>query len=135
MKRYLRLSLVFILVLTGGKAFGADYTFTIPVELSTLPPEVNRFHVACWVYAPSWNTIGRQMTNLPSGGNFHGNISVEVNAGPGRNPAELTHYECKGSFTGNVGGQSVHFFSYTSPTFPLAPNAPFVLHIPRTPIR
>jgi hypothetical protein len=121
-----------------------QFTFTVPVQVSNLPPTVELMRVTCGLYyGTPLRTIGDPATRetivtipqVPSAaggtvGEFSGDVVVVQNVRPGLDPALVTHYSCRGLFQGTEGGAVVGYFDTTnpdSPRFPLADGAPFRL--------
>lgn len=110
-------------------ASASDFTFTIPVSFSNLPPEVTQFYVSCYAQLPSGASVGQGGRSLPiTGGGYTGDFSVEFNALPGYDPATATRYQCSGYFIGTnpAGGVAPRYFETSyGPRFPLVTGAPF----------
>lgn len=85
---------------TPTPARAGEFNFTIPVELTNLPPAIQRGYVRCFVQqqtstAPLLNIgEGRSPEFAITGGGFSGNVLVEVNATRGLNPAQANYYSC-----------------------------------------
>jgi len=133
--RYQLIGLLLALPFVPLSALAEEFTITVPIDVRNLPPNVNGMLLACWVYSRTGNIgIGRLRVNI-SGGNYRGDAVIPFNVSPGQDPATVTSYECAGSFVGEEGGGTVHYFSSSSgPTFPLASGAPFKLNTGRKPI-
>ncbi len=121
-----------VLVLVSALATPAaafDFTFTIPVQFTNLPPEVTQFLVGCYVQVPSGATVGQGSRMIPiTGGGFTGDVTLQFNANTGMDPATATRYQCSGYFFGSGPTTSVvpHYFETSyGPRFPLAAGAPF----------
>lgn len=113
----------------------ADFTFTVPVKLSNLPPDSRTVGVSCLVYTSATarpggsGHVGTGFTSSPvSGGAFDGEVTVAVTTNTGVDPATVTHYSCALSITAPLRGR-LQTFSYgyaaVPSTLPLAPGAPF----------
>jgi hypothetical protein len=76
---------------------GAQFTFSVPVQLRAIHPDANSLAVHCSVgrrIAGDWIGTGRQMASLDGGGNFMGTVTVKLNVNPGRDPSEADVYRC-----------------------------------------
>ena len=117
-------------------AWGADFTFTVPVALSNLPPDSRGGFVNCILFAPI--RPGRPTGPLDGGGGsthftissgaYRGEVVVPVDAPAGIDPATVTEYSCAISFNATLRGSDhqFSFFNLGAPTtFPLAPGAPY----------
>lgn len=117
-----------------GTCAATDFTFVIPVSVHNLSSEVARIGTNCevWTVARGGIEIGQgtpQYGNIV-GGAFGGDITVQFNALAGRDPALGAYYHCNAWFLGTapVGGVAAMYFAYpSSPTFPVAAGAPFVI--------
>ena len=130
---------------SSGCVWAADFTFTVPVALSNLPPDSRGGFVNCTLLkairpggpaAPLGG--GGGSTNFTiSGGAFRGNVTVPVNSPAGVDPATVTDYFCAISFNATLRGadHQFSFFNLGAPTtFPVAPGAPYNPNV-RGPIR
>jgi len=126
-----------VLSFASGPTWAADFTFTVPVELSNLPPDSRRGVVSCAlrtsaVGTPRSGTVGVGNGHglfTISGGDYRGEVTVTANADPGVDPATVTHYTCGLAFYATLRG-SDHQFAYwytaaPGPALPLAPGAIF----------
>jgi len=120
-----------------ASASAEDFTFTVPVELASLPAEINYGWAFCDLVirepgrsALSAGNAGRGFTI--SGGAYRGEVTVAVNASPGIEPARVTHYKCYLSLAGTLRGERVTYSfrdeGFTLP-LPVAPGAPFTPRI------
>jgi hypothetical protein len=135
-----------LIALVAQRAGASDFSITIPVRLSNLPPNVQRLSIGCGVYEyrPGIaRVIGQKSPPVlveMSGGGYSGNVVVSINAAPGQDPANATDYQCSAYFiasdpAGTVGGVPIFYFqTAASPTFPLAAGAPFHLDTGRQPM-
>jgi hypothetical protein len=110
MSRTIGLMLAGSLLLPGTlPAMAADFTFEVPVELSTVPADVTQAYIYCTAlrYSNTSNllsdprpqislTVGRPIPL--SGGGYRGTVRVEADAQPGRRPNEANGYECHLAF-------------------------------------
>ena len=117
----------------------ADFTFTVPVQVSNLPPDSRNASVHCLVYrvgrlrpgaspAPDSSGAALMGTGTLAGGAFRGEVTVTVNANPGVDPATITDYSCGLSFVATQRGRDTQFAYWVTAvpsTLPLAPGAPF----------
>ncbi len=121
-----------VLSFASGPAWTADFTFTVPVEVSNLPPDSRRGRVDCGLHInlrpgtrPAPVGGGQSMFAI-SAGAYRGEVTVAVNANSGIDPATVTHYTCGLAFIATVRGRDKSF-SYnlndTPPTLPVAPGA------------
>ncbi|MHB8883420.1 MAG: hypothetical protein ACYC69_18180 [Thermodesulfovibrionales bacterium] len=122
-----------ILSLASGPVWAADFTFTVPVEVSNLPPDSRQGAVSCSLHTSPARLGAAGVGNgyVPftiSSGAYRGEVTVTANANPGIDPVTVTHYSCALSFYATLRGTD-HQFSYwlTSrpSTLPVAPGAPF----------
>lgn len=144
MNKLLRNTLLAAVLLAAAPcALAEDYNISVPLQFASLPPNVSALQLACLVYTNEPRLggrnigIGRKRVEI-SGGALRASATVNFNANAGQDPSSATHYECVGSFTGDEGGATVHYYSegVSSAKFPLASGAPFrlktgVLPIPR----
>src|SRR3989344_4043384 len=108
-----------VLSFASGPTWAADFTFTVPVELSNLPPDSRMGSVSCAlrtsaVGTPRSGTVGvgnGRGTFTISGGAYRGEVTVTANANPGVDPATVTHYTCGLAFYATLRG-SDHQFAY-----------------------
>lgn len=131
MKKWL-LALAFAFFATP--AFAEDFTITVPVEFSALPPNVDRLFVSCQVIEENLSRVtvaaGRE---LPiTGGAYRGDVVFAVNANAGRDPSLAVQYRCVAWLIGRTpSNPNQRYFGGASESllerFPLAPGAPVVL--------
>lgn len=109
-------------------AAAADFTFTVPVAIASVPPEVNQFTVECNVGGETTTStigVGRTTTRM-SGGAFSGDVIVEVTASGGADRASATRYQCRmwlgarDPSTGAIVTYYINGIGGGGPTFPLA---------------
>jgi hypothetical protein len=133
---------VVALSFASGPAWAADFTFTVPVELSNLPPDSRMGQVSCLlltrpVRAGGLGTLAgtARGTFAISGGAFRGEVTATGDANPGVDPATITNYSCGFGFTATLRGRDQTFlygmWAGTS-TLPLAPGAPFIPRVDGT---
>ncbi len=119
-----------IAVATPSRA--TDFTAVVPVQLSHIPPDMAYFQVMCQVFSASGEQIASAGADaVPiTGGAFSGDVTVSMDASPGRDPATASSYQCNGFFM-TLTPPRHNYFDYMSSThpatFPLQPGAPFVL--------
>jgi hypothetical protein len=100
----------------------ADFVFTVPVDVSNLPPEVTHISVCCQVSAggrlvgPGGTCAARRAV---SGRAYRGDFVVEYNANPGVDPATATNYNCNAWFHALVDGAQITVNSRTAGSLPL----------------
>lgn len=127
--------LAIALGLPSAPAWAEDFTFTVPVQVSNLPPDSTRVGVSCHLYTNAAARPGGRghVGSLYgfaaiSGGAFRGEVTAASNANPGVDPATVTHYSCALGITARLRGRD-HTFLYgdsaAPSTLPLAPGAPF----------
>ena len=123
-------------------ALAADFTFTVPVELASLPAEINYGWVNCELAIREPGRAARSAGNAGqgfriSGGAHRSEVTVAVNAAPGIEPARVTHYKCYLVLDGTLRGERVSYNfrdeGFTLP-LPVAPGAPFTPRI-ESPVR
>ncbi len=119
-------------------ASASDFTFTVPVALHNLAPEINQGEVRCYVYKPrdvgfgnsTWVGSGTALFAVVRGEAMR-DVTVAFNANDPSNLPFADTYECKvtdfwtqsnvelGLWHQDASGRTVT-------TFPLSPSAPFV---------
>lgn len=127
--------------LAANTAHAGQFTITVPVRVSSLPPNVDGMLLTCMLYTNEPRLggrnigVGRQRVNI-AGGAYSGNATVSFDVAAGQDPATATHYQCTGSFVGGESGATVHYFAKTAGAteFPLAAGAPFRLDTGVAPI-
>ena len=125
-----------VLSFASGPAWAADFTFTVPVALSNLPPDSRTGGVSCSLHTspvgtPRTSTVGvgnGYGSFTISGGAYGGDVTVAVNANPGVDPATVTHFSCGLAFVATLRGRDQQFAYWLTaarggPTLPLAPVA------------
>jgi zona occludens toxin (predicted ATPase) len=141
MKNAFRLALAFALLASAAAIRAEDFNFTVPVQVSNLPPNVEELTIVCAALAPAatsgaanhvnFETVGYASVRVTiAGGAYRNDVAVRVNASPGKDPRMATQYRCEGTFKGRERGAVVYYFSggkQQPPVFPLAPGAPFSL--------
>jgi hypothetical protein len=87
----------------ASRAFAQPFTFTVPVKVSNLLPEVTAVEVQCLVYlnkveGVDWSSnVGTGSKSLPvdaATGNLSSTFQVGVNLKPGLSPADAKWYVC-----------------------------------------
>lgn len=121
------------LIPAHAPAAGPHFTFTVPLELNNLPPEINEYSVRCTVIAGVGLLARGETRGAISSGRFRGDVVVNVTVPePARNPSDATAYKC-GLHLSGVNDLNVsatvpsNRFSYMDDSFtrfPLAPGAP-----------
>jgi hypothetical protein len=128
------------LLFTGlaGQAFAYDFTFTVPIQFSGLPSDVYQFALSCDAELASGLPVGHALRMVPiTGGGYSGDVTLQFNADPGRDPATAVRYSCSAYFFGRDPPGAVgprYFYDPSSPTFPLVAGAPFRLRTGLTPL-
>ncbi len=124
----------------SGIATAEDFTFTVPVEITNLPPEINYGTAYCELIIREPGRGTRTAGNVGrgfriSGGAYRGDVTVAVNAAPGVEPGSVTHYKCFLELTGTLRGTPVSYNfrdeGFTLP-LPLAAGAPFTPRVEGT---
>jgi len=134
-KKFSRFAVICVAVLmpTVAAATEPHFTFTIPLELNSLPPEVTGYQVSCAVLA-GLSMIGSGETSGPiSGGTFRGDAVVTVMVtGINPDPSRATNYSCGLHLTGVIDisrpdqtGNRAVYMDDSNTRFPLATGAPF----------
>lgn len=124
MKRTAFTCAIVLAVFVAGStiAQAADFTFTVPVDVSNLPSEITYIKVCCYAAANTalvgsgHSCAGRRSV---SGGAYRGTFTVEYNARPGVDPATADRYTCYVAFEAMVSGRSVEVAGYTMGSLPL----------------
>jgi zona occludens toxin (predicted ATPase) len=135
MKNAFRPALAFALFLGASSARAEDFNFTVPVQASNLPPNVEGLTVVCAALARGdvgLGAIGGASVRVAvTGGAYRDDVVVRFNANPGKDPRLATRYQCVGAFDGHERGVAAVYFrggsKYQQPVFPLAPGATFSL--------
>jgi len=119
----------------SGPALAADFTFTVPVQVTNLPPDSRQGGVSCALYTSptisAGRDVGRSTANLPiSGGAYRGEVTVAIDVRPGVDPATVTHYSCALSFYATLRDRNQQFAYWAgldtaAPRLPVTPSAPF----------
>lgn len=111
---------------------GPHFTFTVPVRLVNLPPEIQRYSVICMVSAgPRTATLGSGIAGAAvSGGSLIADVVVNVTANTLADPALATEYSCSVALygvapAGSPPGPTITYLEYGNTRFPLAPGAAF----------
>jgi hypothetical protein len=105
---------------------GPHFTFTVPISLTNLPPEINRLRVSCAVSRTGEGIKGRaEATRTVSGGAFSGDVAVPITLAAPNNPALVDNYSCSVHLSGAIEGRPYDFLDDSNTRFPLAPGAPF----------
>lgn len=126
----------FLTLLGAAPAYAEDFTITVPIRVSNLPPSIEAALIYCAVSSTNRATrdigLGHASPRVEiRSGAFSGSATVRFNAAPGQDPGRATHYECGvSSFVGrNERGETVHYFSDGGRNpFPLAAGASLVLN-------
>ena len=127
----------FAVAMASAPAAAEDFTFVVPVEVTNLPPEINRMTVSCSAsIAPGTpglppRMIGSSATQVTiSGGAYRGDVTVAFNASLS-DAGYANEYSCGITSFGNISpsgsGIAYHTSDYDDPGrfFPLDPSAPF----------
>lgn len=115
------------------------FTFTVPLRLANLPPEVMRYSVACAVTAGPGSgimargeTIQRGIEGVPiSGGSLNTEVVVNVTVtNPLTDPGLASEYMCSLFLygvapPGSPPSPSITYIDDTNTRFPLTPGAPY----------
>lgn len=114
---------------------GPHFTFTVPVRLANLPPEVQTYSVSCAVRAVRFGPIlgsGRTSGGVAGTalGSVNADVVVTVTADPLKDPALATEYNCSVGLIGvpppgSAPGGLFVYLDFSNTRFPLAPAAPF----------
>jgi len=109
----------------AGTGYAADFNFTIPVNVTNLPPSIEFVSACCYVsqrneeghlgggFDISGGYCSVADRGRVVGGAFHGDISVGVTVRRGKDPATAASYNCYLRFQGAVGGRNVTYFGRT----------------------
>jgi len=120
---------------------GPHFTFTVPVRLVNLPPEIQQYSVVCSVAAVPPGATWARGVDLGGGiarGGIEGtplvsltaDLVVNVTANPLADPALATMYSCSLSLfgvapPGSPPGRSITYLEFGNVRFPRAPGAVF----------
>lgn len=126
-------------VLAGGAAAAADFTFTVPVTVSHLPPSIAWVVLSCTVVTDSAHgnrqVGGGRASVAISGGGYSGDVVIAFNATLPEERHLGAFYTCNiSNFTSaatSAGGASRVYYpgdaaAHPERFFPLNPGAPFV---------
>jgi hypothetical protein len=113
-------------------ATGPHFTFTVPLRLVNLPPEIQRYDVMCMVNTgPRTPAVGGGITRaVVSGGSVTTDVVVNVSANTLADPALATDYSCSVALigvapAGSAPGPLITYLDFGNTRFPLAPGAVF----------
>lgn len=133
MKPHAALTLCTVLV-SPVATHAADFTITVPIEASGLPPSINLMSVDCRIMAEDTskpaNEIARGgvgLTITTSRPGVHFPAVVTINASPGKDPSLARWYKCWSSFQNDDGRTYFLNGQRSGLVFPLADGAPFYL--------
>ncbi|MHB8883417.1 MAG: hypothetical protein ACYC69_18165 [Thermodesulfovibrionales bacterium] len=118
MKIYAMLAMLLLLFIVAlpDTSQGEDFNFTVPVNLSNLPPEVTQGYVRCLVSrlnlvshetgsAGNAGLLGEREVSFPiSAGRYSGAVEVSFNAGPNKRPSDARTYACMLRLAGIMNG-------------------------------
>ena len=141
MKNAFRLAFAFALLAGAAAVRAEDFNFTVPVQVSNLPPNVEELTIVCTALTPvavrgsatatNFESVGSASVRVAiASGGFHSDVAVRVNASQGKDPRNATNYRCEGTFKGQERGAVAYYFpggKQQPPAFPLASGAPFSL--------
>jgi hypothetical protein len=119
--RLLLLAALAMLAVTGS-AQAQDFTLTVPVSLSALPPELREVEVNCEIWSPRAVGTGNEMiasgrVRRPlTGGGFSGDVVVTANRTALAAGRTATEYGCYVRLYGMLGTTPLEFFAYDTPT-------------------
>lgn len=111
---------------------GPHFTFTVPVHLANLPPEISQYTVTCSVgTARSLTMASGSVHNPITGGAVNTevavNVTVDTRRDPFAHPANATNYRCNLKLDN---GSTIPYLQYLPDSgvanFPLASGAPFI---------
>jgi hypothetical protein len=122
------LALALALSAFAAPALAEDFTFVVPVDMRSLPPEITSMTVQCGALtAIGGRSVGTGETVVPiTGGAYRGDVTVSFNASAGLSSGSATAYSCniralttatRHAYYPNAGG--------SSSMIPLAPGATF----------
>ncbi len=133
------------LALSAGAAYADDFTFVVPVDIHNLAPQITTVTVRCAVSTLGTDTAGPpagivgngQASATVSGGAFHGDVTVVVNATVHDDARFADHYTCNFilSYPMPGGGARVYYPDYARTFMPLSPTAPYVTSTGSLPLR
>ena len=126
---------ILVLGFTAGAARAEDFTFTVPVELASLPPDMDYGWVYCDLEIREPGSVARRVGNRGrgfsiSGGAYRGELTVAVNSAPHISPSSVTHYFCWLTLRGTLRGTAFTYdFRDGDPPLPGAPGAPVMTRV------
>jgi len=136
MKRKLTAALLGVLAMVSATVTNAQlppgphFTFTVPLQLANLPPEISRYAISCSVGAGSDLTMATGTTIAAiSRGAVHADVAVNVTVTTARNPfahpANATNYACELLLDNGNDVTNLRYLLLGTANFPLAPGAPY----------
>lgn len=125
------------LALGAGAAWADDFTLIVPVDVHNLPPEISRLTVRCGVWGgsrsdptgPPPGVLGANDATVPiTGGAYHGDVTVVINASSPSYARYATQYSCDYtlSFLAPDGSWRVLYPNDDRTFMPVSPTAPFI---------
>ena len=99
---------------------GPHFTFTVPLQLSNLPPEIDSYSIGCSVFPSGGILLGTARTRgTISGGAVNTEVVVSVTANPVSDPALASEYSC----SLHLDGARQSYMNDSVNRIPLAPGA------------
>jgi len=104
-----------------GSALAAEYEFTVPLALASMPPEISEAEVRCDIWAPRTGASGEELigagqTRVPvSGGAYAGDVRVSVNRSALAASRTPTSWSCYLRVYGRIGTAPAEFWAYDDP--------------------
>ena len=116
-------------------AYAEDFTLTVPVAFTNLPPNIHTLWVTCQVMEETRARVTAVASReiAITGGAYRGDVVLAANASAGRDPALAVQYRCAAWVRGRTAtNPNQSYFAVDASEsmverFPLAPSAPLLL--------
>lgn len=121
------LGLVAVMSAGADGPAGPHFTFTVPLQLANLPPEIRQYEVQCAVSTasgPEWYIVSGNTRRDIVGGAVNTEVVVPVTVGRFQDPGRAVEYSCHLFLHGVLEGTSWVFMDDAHTVFPLAAGAP-----------
>lgn len=95
-----------------------DFLFTVPFDVTQLPPEIRFMRVTCSVWQGGIPIGSGQYRVAVTGGTVRGEAVVAFNASKGQDPRSATRWTCGLIFDEDEAGEKSYAFSDATDSFP-----------------